>query len=163
MIDLQRLREKTDDIAKTIEAAFAELEDLDRKRSDIELYERDTRELEKTLLDKGEKLTLERQKLEDEKEGLKQKREELFALAKKLERSEDQFIKTKEQIEIMEDKIAEMKGLDIRLTDKRKDIDRREEEITKQIEIDRQRKLLLNVREAKIKRREQQLQMEASI
>lgn len=168
------IRERIDDDIKTLQVMLTDAETLEKRQAETESYEREVRELEKTILERERKLTLSEEELQKEKEGLSKKREELALYERKLEKSKHAIVEAGKAIKTMDEKIFAMKQEELlALEKKRKEIagmqpvitelEKREALLKKEIGIDRKRKELLDLREEKIKRREQQLQMEATI
>lgn len=172
-MDIKQLREKTEDIFKTIEVTLKELQGLDEKKSEIEKYELGVRELEKKVNKKEEDLNLKEEELDKKEDGFTQKRKELVEYEKRLERVKNKNVEAGENIRILGDKIIEFKREQTILDTKRKEItslapkfkelERQQSLLAKEKAIDRRRKELLDKREEKVHRREKELQIEESL
>lgn len=173
MSDIQLLQQKADDVFKSLQVAFKEVEELDQQREGVEIYEREVRDLEKSVLKKEEKNRQDRSYLDAEKEVIARKRIELVEYEKRLDKSKQQIIAAKENIKLMDSKILEMKQEEVRLEAKRKEIEalqprldeieRKEALIKKEQESLRQKSEILGKRQERIEVREKQLQLEAAL
>lgn len=165
------IRNKADILFSDIESFMADMKTLQETRDGLEVREREIRELEVTIL---------KRKGDVDETILSQKREreyiaaanlELSKREKKIELQKDQSEAVRLKLEEMEDKRLEIvkeqtilqskRDEIVKLREDMNDLERQQSLLTKEKLIDRERKRLLDLREAKIAARERQLQASA--
>lgn len=160
---MENLKSKFDELFKTLEVSLDELAHLEKRSTELQQYERELTDREVELNNRENGLKNRENDLEADLKTSIEFKTELAAKEKTIARSEKTISEAKGKLALMDERLKQIHEAELLLEKKEEAIKKQTDDLAREIGSDRKRKEVLDLREIRIKRREQQLQLETEI